>query len=121
MHAINRLSWYVIILLMVTRTSSFVLRETKDHRFDLHLSSQSNKDDHSMNEFSRTFCTETILKTSSGKRRRTREFKTTITATEEECHALEMRFDLDKLHSLKADLSISWSNVLGGSRSKGLV
>jgi len=74
-----------------------------------------------MNEFSRTFSTETILKTSSGKRRQTREFKTTITATEEECHALEMRFELDKLYSLKADLSISCCNVLGGSRSKGLV
>lgn len=96
-----------------------MLSQTKSRRFGICLSSQN--DDHSRNEFSRTLNTEKILKTASGNRRRTRDFRTTISATEEECRSLEMRFELNKLHSLEADLSISTYNVRGGSRNNGLV
>jgi len=104
--------------MMAARASSFMLRQTKDFRFDL-LASQD--DAHSMNEFSRTLNTEKILKTASGNRRRSRDFKIIISATEEECHGLERRFELNKLHSLEADLSISSNNVGGSSRSNGPV
>ena len=60
------------------------------------------------NEFSRPLNTDRILKTSSGKQRRTyREYETTIEATPDECLALAQRFDLRQLSSLQAELSLS--------------
>ncbi|CAJ1950353.1 unnamed protein product [Cylindrotheca closterium] len=119
MPTMKRLFYYVFVLTIAARVSSFVPPQTKDGRFDLCLSSQN--DDHSMNEFSRTLNIEKILKTAGGNRRRTRDFKTVISATEKECHALKLRFELKTLHSLEADLSISSYNVGGDSRSNGLV
>lgn len=105
--------------MMAQKVSSFELRQSKDRLFDLYLTSLN--DDHSMNEFSRTLIIEKILKTTAGNRRRTRDFETIISATEEECHALERRFELNKLHSLEAVLSISSYDVGGGPRRNGLV
>jgi hypothetical protein len=60
------------------------------------------------NEFSRPLNTDRILKTSSGNKRRSyREYQTTIEATAEECSALADRFELKRVDSLKAGLSLS--------------
>lgn len=112
-----RFSCYFVILVKTVGTSCFLLREKHIHL----LRSELFASDHAFNEFSRTLSTENILKTASGNRRRAREFKTSISATEEECRALEVRFELKKLHSLEAEVSISSNNVGGATRSKGLV
>jgi len=103
---------------MVTKAASFVMSPKNHRKIDLFLSSQN---DHDINEFSRTLNTGKILKTASGNRRRARDFKTTISATEEECRALTQRFGLNEVHSLEADVRISSSGFGGGSRSSGLV
>jgi hypothetical protein len=60
------------------------------------------------NEFSRPLNTDRILKTASGKQRRSyRDYQTIIEATPEECSQLAKRFELNHLESLKADLSLS--------------
>jgi hypothetical protein len=71
------------------------------------------------NEFSRPLNTDRILKTSSGKQRRSyRDYRTTLEASPEECSALADRFDLKSLESLKADLSLTlpphYSSQSGG-------
>lgn len=58
------------------------------------------------NEFSRRIETDKILKTASGNRRRTRDYRLTITADEDECEKLAKRFDLTKLSSLEANISL---------------
>ena len=59
------------------------------------------------NEFSRPLQTDRILKTSSGKRTRVnRDYKLEIEATPEECEALGVRFEIRKISSLKASLSL---------------
>ena len=60
------------------------------------------------NEFSRPLNTDRILKTASGKQRRShRNYETTIEANEDECSALAGRFGIKSLECLKADLSLS--------------
>ena len=71
-------------------------------------SSSSSSSSTQQNEFSRPLSTDRILKTSSGKQRRTyREYETTIAATPDECSALAQRFELRQLSSLQAELSLS--------------
>ena len=60
------------------------------------------------NEFSRSLNTDRILRTATGKQRRSyRDFQTTIEATADECSKLAKRFELCHLESLKADLLLS--------------
>ena len=60
------------------------------------------------NEFSRPLNTDRILRTATGKQRRSyRYYQTTIEATAEECSKLATRFELCHLESLKADLLLS--------------
>lgn len=111
-------SLFFFLFLLITKATSFVMSPKNNRKIDQFLASQN---DHDINEFSRTLNTEKILKTASGNRRRARDFRTTISATEEECCALTRRFGLNALHSLEADVRISSSGFGGGARSSGLV
>lgn len=71
------------------------------------------------NEFSRKIETDKILKTSSGNKRRTRDYTLTVTATEDECELLAKRFELMSLSSLSADLSLRPSKQY--SRTSGFM
>jgi len=60
------------------------------------------------NEFSRPLDTDRILRTTSGKQRRSyRDYQTTIEASSDECIQLAKRFELKNLESLKADIFLS--------------
>ena len=98
-------------------------KKSSTHRQRLVVASASTSipSDQTPNELSRPLNTDRILKTSSGKQRRLqRDYRTIIHATTEECAALADRFDLKRLDSLRADLSLQPSQAYPSQQSSYL-
>jgi hypothetical protein len=83
-------------------------------------SSNTNTNQPNPNEFARPILTDKILKTAGGKKR-TVAYDIEITANQDECQALALRFDLTNIAALTATMTItrpmsqSSDSIMGGS------